>query len=59
MKEFTKEELRMCLLEKLSGNRDTLNILSAVSGIPKEHIDNFVKSGEIALGDFYVLKGLA
>ena len=59
MKELTMIELRKCLIAKLADNEDAVTILAAVSGVPKNRIENFVKSGEIALGDFCILKSLA
>ena len=59
MKELTMAELRKCLIAKLIDKKDALTVLSVVSGVPKGRIDNFISSGEIALGDFVILKNLA
>jgi len=59
MADLTMKELRISLIAKLANKKDTLTILSAVSGIPESRIEGFIRSGEIALGDFIVLRGLA
>ena len=59
MTNLTIRELRISLIAKLADKKDTLTILSAVSGIPEKRIEGFIRSGEIALGDFIVLRGLA
>ena len=59
MAELTMKELRKCLIAKLAEKEDALLILSAVSGIPTDRIVAFVKKGEIAFGDFIILKSLA